>query len=318
MGNPREDGQMIMMKLKNVSDKFKILSKTTLLKGQKNSKKRPYFVREDVIDIQAEERRYYNDLLKENNARHEDDRIELKMNKGRIIANNTTVKPKVLAPTMTDILRMTTYERETVKATKLIKGSNHVEKNSEFYSFVMKASNTKQVLQGYQKMRIKHADATHIVCVYRFSKAKSPFGQGYCDDGEVGAGRAILKAIKNAEKENIAIFVIRHYGKVHLGKRRFEIYQAMAESAIRAHTKSIARPRQARLLRANSQESMASVTSSVSKVSVGSNYSEYGDAANGAEIEDWSDDQGNQVQVVQQVQQLIDGAKQRHQEELIT
>ena len=60
--------------------------------------------------------------------------------------------------------------------------------------------------------------------------------QDLIDDGECGAGRAILKKMRENQAMNQAIYVVRDYGGVHLGPRRFEIitgcHQKCNEQAI--------------------------------------------------------------------------------------
>ena len=42
-----------------------------------------------------------------------------------------------------------------------------------------------------------YADATHISCGYRFADPHLDHDQGYEDNGEIGQGRAILRALKD-------------------------------------------------------------------------------------------------------------------------
>ena len=48
---------------------------------------------------------------------------------------------------------------------------------------------------------------------------------GYRDDGEYGAGYRLLKVLQDAHLNNIAVFLIRHYGGQHLGPDRHRIME---------------------------------------------------------------------------------------------
>ena len=70
-------------------------------------------------------------------------------------------------------------------------------------------------------------------------------------------------ALKERDVTDIAVFVARHYGGVHLGKRRFEIYEQMASKAVQAWYSKIAKKTK-RVERMNSQDSFTSLASVLS------------------------------------------------------
>ena len=132
-------------------------------------------------------------------------------------------------------------------------------------SFAMKVTNEAQVQRGLQKLRIKYADATHVVAAYRLHNPQGPSRQGFVSDKEYGAGGEVLKVLQEAEVEHTAVFVVCYYGSYHLGKRRFELYNQLAKAAVKALQKKATR--QYRLERANSQESIQSIFATVSNFS---------------------------------------------------
>ena len=84
------------------------------------------------------------------------------------------------------------------------------------------------------------------------------------DDGEPGAGRAILQAIKDHGSKCIAVYVVRYYGGIKLGKRRFEIVSMLTTAALSALRFKTGAKRAMRRERAVSQESIASSISAIS------------------------------------------------------
>ena len=168
---------------------------------------------------------------------------------------------KLAPPTTTaDIMLLTEQETELVRACRLTEGGEHMEKGSEFYSFATKVKSTKDVDNAYRKIKIKNADASHIICVYRLENPIGPYHQQAIDDGDHGMGRAALKVLKKKEAVNICVFIVRNYGMQHLGKRRLEIVEFLAERALQKHIAKAASAKK-RGQRINSQSSITSALS---------------------------------------------------------
>ena len=133
------------------------------------------------------------------------------------------------------MLKQSPQQLEHTLATKIIDGGRHKEDNSKFLSFVQRVKSKDDVSRGLNKMRLKFADATHISCGYRLSNPKLCKDQGYEDDGEIGQGRTILNTLRDKDQKETAVYVVRYYGGVHLGRRRFDIAKDLTKSAIRAY-----------------------------------------------------------------------------------
>ena len=192
----------------------------------------------------------------------------IKMMRGRIMINNRELKPQINPPTAVDILKAKPEEMEEILAVKLMEGDEHEEENSEFFSYAQRVRSRSDVDKGYQKMRVKFADATHISCAF-ILKGESK-SSGFVDDGEIGQGRNILSAINTKQMVNICVYVIRYYGGKHLGKRRFEIAKNLTYAAVRTFrmTRSVRNERLRRTQLNGSQISLASNISEASYISV--------------------------------------------------
>ena len=104
---------------------------------------------------------------------------------------------------------------------KLIKGDTIIEKDSEFISMAQKVCSLEEVRHGYRKMRITYRDATHIMCAYRCNNPRGPYNQNSANNREYGAGRTLLKYLKEQEVTGVCIYIARYYGGQNLGTRRF-------------------------------------------------------------------------------------------------
>ena len=216
--------------LQDPDDKKIIFSNISNLKGKKNVRQKLNFVYEDKISKEKEQRDYYRDLRRENEEKSTDERAQIRLKKGRIYIDNKVVTTDILVPTARDILTLDDSEIEEIHETKIHEAGTHQEDESEFYCYYKKVSSTAEIETGLAKMKIKYGDAMHIAVAYKLSKAGLR-GQGYVDDGEEGAGRAMLKELNSKNLEGLAVYTARYYGSKHLSKRRFEIYSKLAKKS---------------------------------------------------------------------------------------
>ena len=266
LGDPNAKDRPVLIKLENAQEKAKIYKNITHLKGKQNTKRRLFYVNDDLDEQQMEQRRMYRALIKENNEQELN--LTIKMQCNRLMVNNTIIKPKVYAPKSTDILRLTDEERMRVEAAKLVAAQEYTEKGSDYYAYALKVRNTTDVNHGYLKCRTRHGDATHISCAYHLQNPRGPFNQERINDEEWGVGHAILSAMKEKSVINMAVYVVRYFGGVKLGKRRFEILNLMTNAALYDYQyKMWVRSREEHLKRMCSTESLASLATTVSHLS---------------------------------------------------
>ena len=120
----------------------------------------------------------------------------MRVAKNKLMVNNQMYKKLITPPEAADILRLHVDEIEAAQKVKLIKGDAIIEKDSEFISMAQKVCTVEEVRLGSRKMRIKYGNATHIMCAYRLNNPKGLYNQNSADDGEYGAGRTLLKYLK--------------------------------------------------------------------------------------------------------------------------
>ena len=257
-GNPRN----MCVVLANPDDKYLILTNSSTLKGKTNARKKLFRVSEDLIEEDKELRSYMLDLRRENKSREDEDKLKINIRKGKLFVNNECVKPKVEIPSAADMLTMDFNEINAIEDMCLHQAKSHEEGESEFMGFYQRVKSEAEVQKGYAKMKLRYGDATHVVAAYKLQDAIGPYKQAYIDDGEPGAGRAVLKELKSADCENVAVYVIRYFGGQNLGSRRFEVYADIAKDAIKRIKNKLERLERAnRLRRSNSQLSQLSITS---------------------------------------------------------
>ena len=221
----------VLVKLSNVTDKSIIFSHVRHLKGKKNASKCLFFVNDDLDPTDAETKKQYRELVKENKEQpDEKKKMNVKFTRNRIVVDDVIVKPKVFAPTASDVLHLTDEERQAIKTVKVLEVGEHSEKNSEYVCYVQKVKTISDVQNGFYKMKIKFGDATHVSCAYHLTEAYGPYNQEGIDDGEHAAGHTILGILRKKQLSNICVYVVRWYGGVKLGNHRFEIISHLTDN----------------------------------------------------------------------------------------
>ena len=76
-------------------------------------------------------------------------------------------------------------------------------------------------------MKLFYPSADHIITAY-----STQSHQGYHDDGEYGDGHKILQPLKLLKHMNIAVFVVRYYGNVHLVPNRHSVIESCVKQAL--------------------------------------------------------------------------------------
>ena len=120
----------IVVKLQHQSDKAKIFSHASNLKGKTNARRKLFTVHDDSTEKQAETNRLYRDLIQENRDLEGNQKKNIRMKRGRIAINNRQYQPVVHKPKLEKILKATPSQMEEILATKMLEGDSHTEDNS--------------------------------------------------------------------------------------------------------------------------------------------------------------------------------------------
>ena len=73
----------------------------------------------------------------------------------------------------------------------------------------------------------RHATANHNILVYRTEEE-----DGFCDDREFGAGKRLLKQLRDNDVKNVVLVVSRWYRGQGIGPKRFKILEQVVNDAI--------------------------------------------------------------------------------------
>lgn len=222
----------VIIKVSTVDDKLMLLSHGSNLKGKVNDKNRYYYLNEQLPDKYAEDKRYAQLWIKENKAKPANDQSQMKIYKNKLRINNAPYNQKLKPPSTAEILRLDHDEILTVKQAPTVFGDSTMLECSEFISYAAKVTSVEQVRVAYRKLRIKYADATHIVSAYRLDPPNGPYNQEATDDGEHGGGRCLLNVLQENQITNMVVFIVRFFGGKHIGAARFDTMRQLARVAL--------------------------------------------------------------------------------------
>ena len=160
----------------------------------------------------------------------------------QITATNTelkigsqTYKKKVCVPTVQEVLAMDLDEIRNVLAIKVNQGKQINEQSSAFLGFSIPAQSFEQVRQAYAKLKIVHAGARHIVCAFSLPGQEKHHCNDYCNDGEYGAGKNLLKLLLDNNITSRAVFVVRYCQGQKIGSVRHKCFAQAATEVINAN-----------------------------------------------------------------------------------
>ncbi len=207
------------------------------LKDKKNEKDVKYFVSEQLPESHQEAKRQARRetlaLRKKFDEQFKDDpdnKPKVQIKKNKVYVNNELQKPLVVPPEPNDLFPPED-EQKKIDRIKPKESGLQGERGSSFWAAAVKVSNGPEVRRAYTHMRQKYPSATHIMAAYKFEQNGKTF-YGYQDDKEFGGSYKIAEAIDNKGAMGVAVFVMRKYGGVHIGKSRFDHITFCANEAL--------------------------------------------------------------------------------------
>lgn len=222
----------VIIKLRSIDHKVLLLSNAVNLKGQQNSRHKYFYLNEQLPEKMAEDRRYAQLWIKENKSKPDDQKLPMKIHKNKLRVNDKPYIKKVQPPTAAEIIRLDTEEVVTINKAATVYGDSQLVECSEFISYAMKINSVEDVRIAYRKLRMRYADASHISSAYRLDPTNGPYNQEGLDDGEFGAGRAMIQLMQEKQVLNAAVFMVRFYGGKKIGAQRFDVIKHLATIAL--------------------------------------------------------------------------------------
>ena len=152
---------------------------------------------------------------------------------GKLFIEGEPYSQNVKTPKVQSFLDLDQSEVDKVLSLPTSRGNEMYEQSSTFIGYAADVCSTEEVSEIYSKVKLMHADASHVVCAY-YLQGTEVADTGYCDDGEHGAGRALLNLLSANKMIAKATYVARYTDGNKMGNIRFQKYVQASVATIRA------------------------------------------------------------------------------------
>ena len=227
-----QEPEAIVITLPSSYDKGLIYKNIYKIKDIVNKDQRKIFFRDYTPKATAERRRREQDIMDEMQERPALQQKEVKFTKKGLTVDSEAYNKQVQIPDPTSIIQMPVAEIEKIMNIKMTCSNKITRGNSDFIAYTLAACTTNEVNEAYMKVKLEHPGARHVVAVWNLAGIKRHENADYQDDGELGAGRACLQALKDYGINNRAFFIVRYYGGTRLGNERFDCYKMAIKNVL--------------------------------------------------------------------------------------
>lgn len=151
----------------------------------------------------------------------------------KIVVGGEVYKPDVVTPEPFELFPSLEEQKEISKINQRIKEALPTRsRNSAFIGLALEVSSLEEINLAYKAVMQRFPYMDHVMEGYQLKLEDGTRKFGGCDDGEFGGGACISNHLYSLKQENIAVFVVRRYGGIHVGLDRFrKIEQSTFEAA---------------------------------------------------------------------------------------
>ncbi|XP_062573517.1 uncharacterized protein LOC134235401 [Saccostrea cucullata] len=151
-----------------------------------------------------------------------------------VFPNGSVYRDKVKTPNAEEILQLDQKEQQKLEEIEVKRSNTHTESGNQISAAAVEVETYAKVRNFYRKISMDpvYGRANHNILVYRFKDNSGTIHDGYCDDGEFGAGRKMLKILQDENFTNVSVVISRMMGK-HLGPKRFDIMEKALFDALK-------------------------------------------------------------------------------------
>lgn len=207
-----------------------IMINAPILKHRRNSNGEKFYINQQLPEAISEKNREIRQTIKDRRGLEEnlpqDAKSKFLVKKDKLYVNGQLMRKKIVPPKVQDLFP-DEKEQEAISAIKMRFFHTTPEAGSQFKVAVLKTESFNILNKAYVKLFQNYPTADHIA-VAAMIKGEEAFQ----DNSEFGSGFRMLRSIKQAKMENIAVFLIRYYGGSNLGPRRFTIITDLVNAAL--------------------------------------------------------------------------------------
>ena len=208
-------GTLVVIVFQTIDDKNRAFEQKHLLQHVRGKDGTKIYLNNYLPAAENEKKRRERQIKKENNIRKDTAKNEIEHTKHGLKVGSSVYKKIVQAPDPTDLLKYSVDELDELMKLPTTKGQQIKKLDNYLLAYAIDSNKIQQIRDTYFKIRLLHAKARHIVCVYNipYSEKETHIYQDYCEDGEYGVGAPLLEKIVKSGVTSKAVFIVRHTGK---------------------------------------------------------------------------------------------------------
>lgn len=237
-GKLRKDRARPMFVKLSYYGKDNVMDHVSALKGRKNHHGQSYFVSEQVPEGIVENRKQIAQrvgVLKAKEAKKPPtQQQEVRIMGEKIVVGGNVDRPLVSTPQPNELFpSMEEQSKINGLNSKIKETLPSYEKNSSFVGLAVETKSIEEVNLAYKAVVQRYPYMDHVMMGYRVTTPDGEILHGGCDDTEYGGGSCVENQLYAMKQNNIATFVVRRYGGIHLGVDRFQTIRAMTSMAVK-------------------------------------------------------------------------------------
>ena len=223
----------ILTCLSNAHEKGLIYANIKKLQELKDANNKQIYRIEDQLPpkVRARKQRARN-LMWRNKQPTVLNKLTLAMKKGQLQIDGKPYRSQISKPDDHKLLNLTPEEIEELDKIHIVQGEPISKDSSTFIGFTCDVNSYQEVNAAYEAVCFYNMDARHIMCASVLPGADVLQCFDHNDDKEHEGGAVLLDFMVNANLQKRAIFVSRHYDRVHIGPERFDSIIAATKSAV--------------------------------------------------------------------------------------
>lgn len=238
MGEFRSDRARPIFAKLAYSAKDRIMENVSALKDKRNPHGQVRFVAEQIpegiVEIKKNIGKRASQLRAIEEKKPPTEQRPIKITGNKILVGGFVEQKEVDTPQPMDLFPSADEQKKINGASRMLKEAEPLYAgNSTFVGLAMEVNSVRQTNLAYKAVAQRFPYMDHIMMAYQFKLEDGTIKYGACDDNEHGGGSCIGKFLHTNREKDVAVFVVRRYGGIHLGINRFKAIEKAAAEAIK-------------------------------------------------------------------------------------
>lgn len=162
----------------------------------------------------------------------ETQRREVRIIGDKVVRAGQVIEPEITTPQPYELFTSVEEQWKINGMAQRIKEAQPIhERNSTFVGLAVNAHSIDEIRLAYKAVMQRFPFMDHVMLGYQVN-VQDKLQHGSCDDTEYGGGVVIDKHLYASKLCNLAVFVVRRYGGIHMGFDRFRIIQRATDAAV--------------------------------------------------------------------------------------